>query len=417
MIPEFLPSAPDIDRAVLASVLFDPELVAEALDAGVEVFYNSSYRVMAQGMADLNEQMTPVDQLTLTDWLRRNELLDAVGGETAVAGLAGDVVAGANMRRHMDILRENAARRRLAIMGSELARKACDLGNELASSVANHESALAELHGRLGKRKWSLTEQIREWVLTTEGNFSTTDVHKELDLTTRDHKKFCTTILGRLVQEGLIERWGDRRGTYRRIESDCKPLNWLDACDDELPLRLPLGIEEMASIMPGNIIVVAGVSNAGKTAFLMNLAKLNMNRFPVHYFSSEMGCEEFKKRVRRHTDLRPEDWEVKFYERSADFQDVIRPDDINIIDFLQIYDEFYKVGQFIHRIHEKLGRGIAVIALQKNKDAPLGLGGLAERGEGAALSRPGAGEMHHPEGEDVATAFGESQRPLDAIRN
>jgi len=55
--------------------------------------------------------------------------------------------------------------------------------------------------------------------------------------------------------------------------------------------------------------------------------------------------------------------------------DVIRPDDINIIDFLELHEDFWKVGGLISDIHKKLNRGCAFIAIQKNPGAEHGLGG------------------------------------------
>jgi hypothetical protein len=48
---------------------------------------------------------------------------------------------------------------------------------------------------------------------------------------------------------------------------------------------------------------------------------------------------------------------------------------LNIIDFLEIHDEFYKVGALIKDIFDKLSTGLAVIAIQKNRGRDEGLGG------------------------------------------
>jgi hypothetical protein len=55
----------------------------------------------------------------------------------------------------------------------------------------------------------------------------------------------------------------------------------------------------------------------------------------------------------------------KAIERSSNFADVIDPDGFNVIDFMEIYDEFWKIGGWIRDIHVKLKKGIAIIALQK----------------------------------------------------
>ena len=152
-------------------------------------------------------------------------------------------------------------------------------------------------------------------------------------------------------------------------------MDWISANTDTLDIKYPFGIERYAETMPKNIILVSGEANAGKTAFMLNFAKMNMNSGNVFYFSSEMGEGELKKRIKCFDDILPEHWKVKFYERSADFQDVIRPNDINIIDFLEIHDEFWKIGGVLKAIFDKLKKGIAVVAIQKDKNKDFGRGG------------------------------------------
>jgi hypothetical protein len=88
-----------------------------------------------------------------------------------------------------------------------------------------------------------------------------------------------------------------------------------------------------------------------------------------------MGGAELKERL-QNFDFPLENWRnVKFIERATDFSTAIRPDGLNIIDFLEIHDEFYKVGALIKDMFDKLNTGLAVIAIQKNKGRDEGLGG------------------------------------------
>jgi len=124
---------------------------------------------------------------------------------------------------------------------------------------------------------------------------------------------------------------------------------------------------------PKNIAVIAGSPNAGKTAFLLNTIKLNMAKHIIHYYSSEMGAEELKLRLSKFDDGAK--WVFDARERSTNFADVIYPDDINIIDYIEIVSgEFYMIGQELRTIFDKLRKGIAIIALQKKKGAELGRG-------------------------------------------
>lgn len=226
-------------------------------------------------------------------------------------------------------------------------------------------------------RERNITAEIRDWVLTTNGNFMTTDCHKELQLTTRDNMKIANMALSRLCagDHPLLERYGNRRGCYRRVENDLEPMDFLNAPTEEFPLALPLGIDGYSILYPGNIIVIAGSKSAGKTAFLLNIVKDNMKRYDVVYLNSEMGETEFRKRLELF-DLPLEDWQFKAYYRAANFADLITPEKkVFIIDFLEVTDEFWKVSKYIQDIHSKLKEGVCIIALQKSEGKASGRGG------------------------------------------
>ena len=231
---------------------------------------------------------------------------------------------------------------------------------------------------RIDRREGNLSNDVREWVLSTSGFFLSTDVKSCLHLSTRDEEKQLSVVLGRLREEGIIEKYGERRGCYRLVEKNEVEIDFKNASEDYLDIKWPFGIEKWFKTAPKNIIMVAGEPDAGKTAFLLNFAALNnWYSMPTFYFSSEMGDSELKNRL---LPFGPKptwkQFRMKVIERSSDFADVIRPDAINIIDFLEIHDEFYKVGLYIKQIFDKLNKGIAVIALQKNPGKDQGLGGM-----------------------------------------
>ena len=103
-----------------------------------------------------------------------------------------------------------------------------------------------------------------------------------------------------------------------------------------------------------------------------------MQSFEVHYFNSEMGSGELRKRLSKFDGIALDDWNFKAWERSDKFSDVIKQGKgkINIIDFLEIHDNFYEVGGHLAEIYKKLKNSIAVVALQKNPGVDVGLGGF-----------------------------------------
>ena len=179
----------------------------------------------------------------------------------------------------------------------------------------------------------------------------------------------------RLVEEGILEREGKRNGVFRRVENHAEDINIFEESEKPLNVKYPLNLESLVYTMPKSIIIVAGESDAGKTAFLLNFSFLNLDTHAITYYSSEMGPTELRSRIEKF-DRPLTDWKkVKFKERGKDFQDVVEPDKINIIDYLELTDDFYRVGGQIKSIFDKLKSGIAIIALQKKIGQELARGG------------------------------------------
>lgn len=237
--------------------------------------------------------------------------------------------------------------------------------------------------GRMSDRNESLTKEVREWVSISEGWFSISNCFKSISNggygVSNHNISQIRVILHRLSKgaNAILEKDPSRDGIFRRIDNKIEEVDWLNVEDEEFFVKYPFNIQNVFKTMPKNIIVVAGTSNAGKTAFLLDFVQKNIrqHRDKIHYFSSEMGAMELKARIKNfNIDL--SFWKhFKFYERAGNFSDVIRPDEINIIDYLDVTDEFYKVGGMIKDIFDKLNKGIAVIALQKNPDKEFGRGG------------------------------------------
>jgi len=222
----------------------------------------------------------------------------------------------------------------------------------------------------------NLTKEITEWVLSTSGHFSSTDLYTSLQLSTRREKKTCSQVLSRLVDGGLIERFGKKNGVFRRREQVTEEIDWLNAdVSATFPIKWPFQLERLVQTYPKNIIIVAGASNSGKTAFMLNTIYENMSLHAgnIHYFSSEMSPEELKLRLKKFN-LPDAFWNFKAYDRSTNFADAIVPDGLNIIDYLELTDNFFAVGGEIKDIFDQLRNGVAIIAIQKKAGVDLGRG-------------------------------------------
>lgn len=241
------------------------------------------------------------------------------------------------------------------------------------------------------KERKPITEQVREWVCVTPGDFSVTDCYRDLGSVTIEDKAAVRKALQRLVEQGLILNIKGKKGGYRPVVTDMAAIKLKDANlqGTEIAVKYPFGLEQWYKTFSKTVMIVAGCPDAGKTAFLLDFVYKNLGSPelpPLHYFTSEMGVDEFVDRASNIPGFNADYWDkhLSIWERSEVFEDVVIPDAINIIDYLDIQaagGEFYDVGKFIHRIWEKLKKGIAIIALQKDSAKDWGKGGVgsAER--------------------------------------
>ena len=205
------------------------------------------------------------------------------------------------------------------------------------------------------------------------------DVTTSLGLTTPKEKTACRVALHRMKEKGIIETAGGKFGFYRIVNGEDRSIDLGDLSDlqDEMQLMFPLGVHQWIKAMPHTIYIIAGETDAGKSAYLLNFAKMNSINYPVDYHSSEMGKAEFLDRLQYFWTDAAQNKNMRFFERSNDFAAAIKraPDHIHIIDYIQLFDNFFLMAEIIDKIGKALNNGIAFIALQKPKGRDEGLGG------------------------------------------
>jgi len=239
----------------------------------------------------------------------------------------------------------------------------------VAARGDNHDSGL--VRGKPQDIEKGLAQAIRDFISKTQGTFSTSQLDNELGIVGKS-KENRRVIVWRLIEDGLIERV--KPGCYRVKEPALPDMEWQNAdTTSGLGIKLPFDIHSLVEIYPRNILVIAGTTNAGKTAYLLNFVKDNMQRWDIHYFTSELSEQELKKRISKFGN--GIDWPFHPHERNSNFDSVIIPDAINIIDYLDPPSgEYYAIGDQIKAIHDRLTTGIAFVAIQKKRKAELGRG-------------------------------------------
>jgi len=221
-------------------------------------------------------------------------------------------------------------------------------------------------------------EAVLEWIGDAEGWFSADQLDRDLIIVERAGKASRRKILSRLVEEGLLERKGGRHGSYRQVDGEAHEIDWQAANPNAvLDLEFAFNIHHHVKLFPKSVIMIAGETNSGKTAFMYDFIIRNMHKeMPINLFNSETSGEQMRERFNNFGIEIPNPAPFKTYERYDNFADVIHPDKISVIDYLDLNSEVYMIGEEIERIRRKLKKGVAVIAIQKKSKQELGQGGV-----------------------------------------
>jgi replicative DNA helicase len=140
----------DAERAVLGAVLLEGR---EALPRVVEVltpsdFYTEVHRVVYATMLRLFERGEPVDLITLTEELRREDQLSFVGGPAALALLVEQASIAAHLMSYTSIVRDMAILRELIQASTQIIAQAFDAKEDVKALVDDAERRIFGLAER-----------------------------------------------------------------------------------------------------------------------------------------------------------------------------------------------------------------------------------------------------------------------------
>ncbi len=230
-------------------------------------------------------------------------------------------------------------------------------------------------------------KRIALWLPYTEGkSFEVRDVTSEFNVGSAEGKHNVRQALSNLKREGVLS--GDR-GRYRYINRELEPLNWVEADTNEiLDIKWPygwgdgtsFGFDDNLTLFPNSIVVISGPTNIGKSGLALNVVVLNCDSWECRYLTNEMGAEELKDRLsnfEEHYALTDEFGSSKFEAavRYDNYEDVILPKGLTVIDYLDPGENAYMVGQQVDAIRRRLNGGVVFIVMQKKMGSEYAIGG------------------------------------------
>ena len=240
------PQAINLEEAVLGAMMIDKKGVDDVIDIiNADVFYKPAHQFIYKAIFKLFENSEPVDLLTVSNQLRKDEKLEAIGGDFYLINLSQKISSAAHIEFHARIILQKYIQRRLITISSEIITNSYDETVDVFELLDSAETKLFDI---------------------TQGNL----------------KKSSEAASG-LVQAALkkIEEISNQEG-MSGIASGFTKL-------DELT----------SGWQPSDLVILAARPGMGKTAFVMSMAQNVAVKFknPVAIFSLEMSSIQLITRM------------------------------------------------------------------------------------------------------------------------
>jgi replicative DNA helicase len=147
------PFSREAEQSVLGGLMLNNEAWSAIAELLTETdFYQRQHQILFRAIKALSEEGHPCDPVTLSEWLQRYKLLDAVGSGAYLAYLAGNTPSAANIKAYALIVRERSILRQLVRVGNEMIDSAYNTQGRTSTQLLDHaEKSVFEI-AELGAR-------------------------------------------------------------------------------------------------------------------------------------------------------------------------------------------------------------------------------------------------------------------------
>ncbi len=121
------PQAPELEEAVLGALMLEKEALTSVIDIlREEAFYKESHQKIFKAIKRLFERSEPIDILTVTNELKKNDELELVGGAYYISQLTSKIASSANIEYHARIVLQKFIQRELISFSSDTIQNSYD---------------------------------------------------------------------------------------------------------------------------------------------------------------------------------------------------------------------------------------------------------------------------------------------------
>ena len=140
------PQNVEAEKSVLGAMLIDEDAIGSSIESLDEtLFYEDSHRKIFRAIIDLYQDRKNVDLITLSDKLKNDGLLEAVGGVTYLSILVDFVPTSANVEHYVHIVKEKGVLRKLIKNATQIISDSYDAKGNIESVVDNAEKLIFEI--------------------------------------------------------------------------------------------------------------------------------------------------------------------------------------------------------------------------------------------------------------------------------
>ncbi len=237
----------DAEKSVLGALLLDEDAIVRVIEfLKPSHFYRKKHAEIFEAIYNLFERREPLDMITVTNELRKKDILEDVGGAAYLADLVNSVPTSAHVAHHAEIVKECAIKRGLISAASRI-----------QESVYDEETPAGELLDHAEQTLFSLSRDQIDQDFTPvrsvlEGAFDKLDeLHKNPD-------------------------------SLRGVPTGLKSLD-----------------EMLAGLQDSDLVILASRPSVGKTSLALNIAQYAAvdEKVPVGFFSLEQSKEQLVYRM------------------------------------------------------------------------------------------------------------------------
>ena len=153
LINKVPPNSVEAEQSVLGSMLLDREAIIIVLEIleGLD-FYREAHKEIFEAMYDLFNRNEPVDLVTLTEELKKREVLDAIGGIPYLTSLASGVPIASNVQYYAEIVERKSILRKLIKASQEIIHLGYSSGVEVSEVIEQAQKNIYDIsQGRSGR--------------------------------------------------------------------------------------------------------------------------------------------------------------------------------------------------------------------------------------------------------------------------